>query len=524
MAEQDDWVLIGLDEKMARRQGLPARLPVPRAEFEGLADKGLGIDIARKWIKDFLTNSEPGKSGVWRKQNSAVVSSLEAFIDKAPLWERAQKAFAENDYDKALSSLKRITTMDPDDHAARLNLASAQANMRDFQGALKSFNAIRKTFEGDPEFHVAVAHVHLAMEDRDAGLNELVLALEAQPDHQAALDAMVQMGVLRGIYENPRDATSLIYVRADAVGEYLIGQWDAEPRDTAFFLEQLAYHEREGRHDVALAAAERAVAAAERSEGDDAVKAERVERAELARIAALRALGRPADALAASEAYAGRAPRSAGAQVELAKSLAAAGRVDDARAAVERALELDPGDLQAIALRFLPDDTNDLQKMHAAFPALQAFVAAHPDSAGAQRSLARAELAIGREDDSLATFAKAVSLAPADDDLRAEYWAELGKQQRYQQILDDAAKITDMAKRDWKLRWNEAEAYLGLEKKVEARACFSALNFDENLHVDVRKRAKRAVSAMDEQAAAPAAEAAALAAAAEAVPGDGTPA
>src|SRR5690606_16202213 len=80
MAEQDDWVLIGLDEKMARRQGLPARLPVPRAEFEALADKGLGIDIARKWIKDFLTNSEPGKSGVWRKQNSAVVSSLEAFI------------------------------------------------------------------------------------------------------------------------------------------------------------------------------------------------------------------------------------------------------------------------------------------------------------------------------------------------------------------------------------------------------------------------------------------------------------
>ena len=49
-----------------------------------------------------------------------------------------------------------------------------------------------------------------------------------------------------------------------------------------------------------------------------------------------------------------------------------------------------------------------------------------------------------------------------------------------------------MGKRDWKLRWNEAEAYAGLGKKVEARAAFSAINFDETLHVDMRKRAKRA--------------------------------
>jgi Flp pilus assembly protein TadD len=72
-----------------------------------------------------------------------------------------------------------------------------------------------------------------------------------------------------------------------------------------------------------------------------------------------------------------------------------------------------------------------------------------------------------------------VASTPADDDLRAEYWSELGKQQRYAAILADAAKITDMAKRDWKLRWNEAEAYAGSGKRVEARAAFSAINFDE---------------------------------------------
>jgi tetratricopeptide (TPR) repeat protein len=141
--------------------------------------------------------------------------------------------------------------------------------------------------------------------------------------------------------------------------------------------------------------------------------------------------------------------------------------------------------------------------MHAALPGLQAFVEAHAESAGAWRSLARAELAIGREEAALERFAKAVSLAPADDELRAEYWGELGKQQRYQDILADASKIEEIKKRDWKLRWNEAEAYLNLGKRMEARACFTALNFDESLHVDLRKRAKRAVAAMDEQPAGP---------------------
>jgi tetratricopeptide (TPR) repeat protein len=495
MSEQGDWVLIGLDEKMARRQGLPARLPVPRAEFEGLAEKGLNIDIARKWIKDFLTNSEPGKSGVWRKQNSAVVSSLEAFIDKAPLWERAQQAFASNNYEQALSALKRITTMDAEDHAARLNLASAQANMRDYAAALKSFQAIRKTFEGDPDYHVALGHVHIAMENRDAALNEMVLALEAKPDCQPALDAMVQLRVLTPIYENPRDATSLLYVRADSVGEYLTGQWDAEPRDATFFLEQLAYHEREHRYDVVLAAAERAARAAAAAGEAGAAS---LERAELARASALRALGRSEEALAAVEAYVKQAPRSSGAQVELGKTLAALGRGDDAAAAIARALEIDPGDLQALALRFLPQDMNDIEKVHKALPALQAFIDAHPDTANAWRSLARAELAVGRQEDALVHFAKAVSLTPADDELRAEYWGELGKEQRYDEILADAAKIGDMPKRDWKLRWNEAEAYLNVGKKIEARACFSAINFDESLHVDIRKRAKRAVTTLDE--------------------------
>ncbi len=488
-SDEGGWLLIGLDEKMARRQGLPAQLPVPKDEFEGMADKGLNIEKARKWVKDFLATSPAGQDATWRRRNSGLVNALDGFVDNAPLWEKAQKAFATDDYPAAISALKRITIMNGDDHAAKLNLASAQANVGDFDGALKNFKAIRKTFEGDADYHVAVGHVHLRMSDKDQALNEMVLALEAKPDCQPALDCLLQMGVLRAIYENPRDANSLTYVRTDSVVQYLKDLWAQEPRDAAFYLEQLAYHERENRHDVALAAAEGAIAAAGEASN---------ERAEVARISALRSLGRTGEAVAAAEAYAAKAPNVAGAQVELSKALAAVQRDDDSRAALERALALDPGDLNALMTRFWPADANDIKGIHAAVPGLLAFAEAHAESAGGWRTLARAYLAVGRIDDALALFVRALGITPADDELRAEYWTELGRHQRYDEIVADAAKIGDIAKRDWKLRWNEAEAFAGLGKKMEARACFSALNFDDALHVDIRKRAKRAVKSIDE--------------------------
>src|SRR5262249_2580247 len=153
----------------------------------------------------------------------------------------------------------------------------------------------------------------------------------------------------------------------------------------------------------------------------------------------------------------------------------------------------DPGDLEALMFRFWPSDRNDIKRIGDAMPELQKFAEAHPQAAGAWRTLTRAYLATGRIDEAMELFQKARTLTPADADLRADCWSELGRHQRYAEILADAAKITDMSQRDWKLRWNEAEAYAGLGKKLEARAAFSAINFDDRLHVDIRKRAKRAV-------------------------------
>ena len=485
--QEVEWVMIGLDAKVARKQGMPTQVPIPKTEFEGLAEKGLNIDQTRAWAKAFMAG-EVGQNDAWRKKNNQLAAQLDAFVDKGPIWEKAQKAFQERDFAKAVTVLKRITTMDADDHMALFNMASAQANSSDYAGALKSFKKVRDTFAGDPDFHTTVAQVHQQLKDNDAAINEYVLALEAKGDHQPALDGLEKLGVLVAIYENPRDATSLLYVRADSVKEYLTGVWAAEKRDVAYYLEQLNYHERDNRHDVALAAAEHAIEAA----GDAGN-----ERAETAKIVALRALGRKEEALAAAEAYVAKNPNSAAGLVELARSLGELGRIDDGRAAVDKALAIDPGDQIALLARFWPKKTDDIIEVTKCLPALQEFVEAHAASAGAWRSLARALLVVGRTDEGIEMLGKAVNLAPNDEDLRAELWTELRKQLRYQDIVDLAEKLGNMTDRDWKLRWNEAEAYLGLGKNMEARALFTALNADERLHVDIRKKAKRAVRQMD---------------------------
>ncbi|HTJ81597.1 MAG TPA: tetratricopeptide repeat protein, partial [Polyangiaceae bacterium] len=456
MSEEAEWLLINLDEIVAKRQGLPVAIPVPKDEFQklqvaiaagGEKDEGFSAKKVRAWCSDFLNNSEVGKNSAWRKKNRTMVVAMEAFVDTGPLWDKAQKAFQENDFEKAIQALKRITIQNEADDSAKLNLASAYANTGQFEPAAKLFKAIGKTYAGDAEFHVAVAQVHMRLKDKDAAMDEFLNALDAKPDHTGALDALAQLGVLAKVYENPKDATSLIYVRADSVVDYLTGEWDKEERPLAFYLEQIAYHEREQRPGVVLAAAERAIKAA---------GAEGNERAELARIAALRTAGRADDSLAAARAYAQKNPKSAGAEVEIARTLGEKGDTEGANAALDRALAIDPGDLIALMLKYWPDDPNDIASINAMIPALKTHVEAHAESPGAWRTLARAYLAVNRIDDALDLFKKAVDLAPGDDDLRSEWWAELAKQQRYEPIIKDTEKLGDMKARDWRLRWNEA--------------------------------------------------------------------
>ncbi len=485
MSDAGEWLLVGLDEKIARRQGVPAKIPVPKPEFEGMAEKGLQPELLKKWITGFLAIAPPQ----WRAENADLAKSFDRYLSKVDLWAKAQGAFAKEDFKTAISTLKLITNLDPDDHAAKMNLGSTLASTGDNVGALKLLEAIRPTFEGEADYHSTLGQLHAATGNRDAAVDELVLSLEAKPDHQASMDMLKQLGVLIAIYENPKDASSLTYVRADSLVEYLASVWDQEKREPKYFLDQAAYHASEGRHDVALAASERARAASDAPH----------EQAEAAKVQALRALGRGDDALAEARGFVERHPTSCVAHVELAQVLREKGDEPGAKAAIDKALELDPSNLMALDLAFWPTgkDREDIAEVQKCIPALFAFANAHGEDAGPWRSLARAKLAVTSLDEAFELYRMALVLTPEDDDLRAEFWTELGRQTKYDEILADAAKVPDMPRRDWKLRWNEAEALARGGKKMEARAAFSQIQQDPTLHVDVRKRAKRAAAAVN---------------------------
>ena len=216
-ADAGEWMLISLDDKLAKRQGVPPRVPVPRKEFEGLATDGLSIDAMRRWSGQFI-GSAP-RDPAWRTENAALLTSLEAFISKQELWAKAQQAFAANDYKRAMSTLRMIASVDPNDHAAKMNLGNALANTGDHAGAMKQLASIRETFNGDADYHLAVGQLHLSLGAVQSAAEEMSLALEAKPDCKPAMDSLVKMGVLVAIYEDPRDAESLVYVRSDRMIE-----------------------------------------------------------------------------------------------------------------------------------------------------------------------------------------------------------------------------------------------------------------------------------------------------------------
>jgi tetratricopeptide (TPR) repeat protein len=473
----EEWVVIQLDEKVARMHGLPARVPAPKSEYEGLAESGFELPKLKKWITAFLSAAPPA----WRAQNADLAKSYDRFVAKADFWQRGVAALQKKDVAGAIAAFKMVSSVDPDDHAARMNLGLAYAQSGDAAQAKKALLAVRATYEGDVDYHLALGQSLLTLSERDAATDEFALALEAQPDSSAALQALASLGVLVAVYENPRDATSLVYLRKDALAETLEAIWAEAPRDREYFLLQAEYHAAEGRHDIALAAAERAVGL----EG-----AEASERAEIARAAALRMLGRLDEARARLDAFLATRADAVRALVERARLHSAAGRKADADRDVAAVLARDGGDLEALALRY-PLERTLSEESAARLAELRAWADEHASDAGAWLWLGLMQSKAGAIDDALDTLKKAVALAPGDDDVRATYWIELGRAGRWDAVIADSLTL-DMKTRSWKVRWNEAEAYAALGKKAEARAVYGEINADERLPIDLRKRAKRA--------------------------------
>lgn len=481
MAEAGEWVVLNLDEKMAKRHGMPAQLPMPKERFEELGVEGLSHEMAQRWVKAFLGVAGP----TLRQKQPQDAKRYEAYLSKMQFWKDAQKAFEKQDLAQAIKQLSVVCTVDKDDYAAKQNLATSYAAAGRHDEAQALFEQIADIWSGVPDYHVAFANVLMIKGDRDQALEHFVSALEADGECRAAMDGLVSLGFLVKIYEDPLDAGSVVFVRKDSVLEYLEGQWKENPPDAEHYLRVAGYHEDEQRYDVMLAAAERAQSAAP----------DRVE-ALLAKTRALRHLKRTEEAKAALASAAEDHPASATLIAELAQCERDLGHVDEARSLIQRALDIDPSNLTALQLQFLPENNTSLEAVQRALPSVTAFSEAHPNSAGAWRMLGRLRARASNESGADDAFQRALELSPDDEDLRVEYWNELVRRGEFATIIRDAEALGEMAQRDWRLRWSEADAFNGLGKKLEARMAYAAINADEKLHIAVRARAKRAVESL----------------------------
>lgn len=469
------WQLVSLDEKTARKFGVPKTIPVPKGALEDLEKGGLEVETLRRNITTFLSQVGP----TFRTEHADTAKGLERFIAKVDVRKKAEDALKRGDVASAISTLKMVVNVDPDDHAAALNLAMAVASQGNTDDAIARMKRVRDTFEGDADFHHGLGQLYFSKRMKEEATAEFVSALEANPSHRGALDALVRLGELYAVYENPLDAASLVYLRRDAATSYLREAWEKSPPESGLAEMLAGYHGEEGRHDVVLALVEIV-----------RTRTPLTPKLLLLQCESLRALERFADAKALAEAHRELGPEFC---VEVSRALRGLGDEEGAQAALRGALAQDPGCLPAIFDAFFPASTDDLSALSEKLPLLADHAAAHPRSPGALRMLARALAAVGKVQEAADAYARAVAEAPEDDDLRAEQWTLFGKESRWGDILAEAAKLPNMAKRDVKLRWNEAEALLSSGKKVEAQAAFSAISMDDRLHVDLRKRAKRAV-------------------------------
>jgi tetratricopeptide (TPR) repeat protein len=482
MAEPGEWVVLSLDEKMARRHGMPAQMPMPKDKFEELGVQGLTHEVAQQYVKKFLGVA----AQQLKKQQPETAKRYEAYMAKMPFWQDAHKAFEKGDFPSAIKQLALVCNVDKEDYAAKQNLATAYAAVGRNEDAVKLFKEIAEVWSGAAEYHAAYANVLMVGGNREEALEQYVSALEADPACQPAMDGLVSLGFLVKLYEDPLNAASLVFVRKDSIAQYLTEQWAANSElPVEHFLRVAGYHEEESRFDVMLAAAEHAFA-------KDPQRLESI----VAKARALRRLDRLEDAKGFLVEKIAQFPNSATLLAELAQCERGLKNLDAAKECVDKALKLEPGHLPSLQLLFLPEGNDQLEVVQKALPAVRAFAEAHPDVAGAWRMLGRLSARAEDGEGSDAAFGKALALAPEDDDMRVEYWNSLVRRGEFQKLLDQAAVIENIGTKDWRLRWCEADAYHGLGKKMEARAAFTAINADTSLQVAVRARAKRAVEQM----------------------------
>lgn len=457
-----EWIQIGLDPAEARRLGMPASLPVPKDAYDEFADTPPTFEEFVAWTREFLVEMP----------DHPLAAGVRVFAEKGPLWIAARAHLLEGEWEDALELLQQVLALDPDDAAAHFNLGAVYRNLGDPGRSLAEYARCEEFFADSGLFYTNRARTHEALQQLEAATDDYRKALELLPGDEFVLEQLTRLGELVELAVNPENPEETIFVTRENYLQAVEDYWATSPQTPEFFLGQAALLLDEGRAELAMQAADRALAL-----GTDAADVW------LYKGLALWRLRRHDDAIAALEAFVAREPESAAGLLNLVKVVWEQRGHAAAIPLLRRVAEFDPNNLPALQMLAATAGGED---MPGAFDRVETVRDAHPDAWAPYRVLG--DLHWREEEPDAAIRAYEAALARgADDDTIAGYLAILGELERPDEMARVADAVSALERRGLALRWNAMQGYLDAGRKADAASLLRSMMDDPELSPDNRR-------------------------------------
>ncbi len=466
-----EWIQIGLDDGEARRLGMPASLPVPKAAYDEFAENPPTFEEFVAWTREFLAEMP----------DHPLAASVRVFGEKGPLWIAARAHLLEGEWADALELLLQILTLDPDDAAAHFNLGAVYRNLGDPGRSLAEYARCEAFFADSGLYYTNRARTHEALQQVEAAVADYRAALELLPGDEFVLEQLARLGELVELSVNPENPEETIFVTRENYVQAVEGFWASAPQTPAFFLEQAALLLDEGRAELAMQAADRALAL-----GTDAAEAW------LYKGLALWRLRRHDDAIAALEEFVAREPESAAGLLNLAKVVWEQRGHAAAIPLLGRVVEWDPNNVPALQMLAATTGGEDVP---GAFERIEAVRDAYPEAWAPYRVLG--DLHWQEEEPDAAIHAYAAALARgADDDTIAGYLAILGELERPDEMARVADSVPALERRALALRWNAMQGYLDASRTADAARLLRSIIDDPDLSAENRQYCEQLLASL----------------------------
>lgn len=447
------------DPAAAARASLPGQIVAPDDAPERTGE--FTRAMAAGWAQRFLEE----------RPDDPRVDGLRILVEKEPLWQELEPLLADEDWPRVLEVAGRIAELDPGDAAARFNRASAMRNLGDPEAALAAFDEVRELFADEGVYHANRGRTLADLGRRDEAVTAYRRTLELLPGDAFALGQLQALGEL--VMATSPEGEPVYVERADF--EDAVRNDLAQHDGDAGYLSNAANALlQQGHADMARAAAQLALAA----------QPDR-EEAHLALGTAYTRLGLIDEALEELGGHTERVPTSAVGHANLSHALHLANRREEARAAAERALVLDPGSVTAAQVAVAGDDGP-----RAALARAIALAGDHPHAWAAWRVAGDLALAQDDVDAAVEHFERAID-GGADDTSIGQILGELGQRDRIADVCRLADAVPRLVSRDPGLRWNAATAYERADRPGEARILFASIAHDQRVPTDLRDAARQ---------------------------------